>query len=286
MFVTAQTLTDGIFMPKNAICGGFTFNKDQFKEYWEGTTLRSNANMGTMSMQSIAAMANYGITNQLNIIGMAPYVRTQASAGVMAGMSGIQDLTLALKYRLAHIKGIDIIGIAGGSLPLTNYAAAYPLAIGNQSKTVFGRAMIYYLSEKGWTFNAQSTYILRGNIKIDATNYYTDRNVFSNEVRMDNVFQAHLRGGYYSYRWATEMTLEHSKVLGGFDIRRNDMMFPANRQEMTRLGIMAFYRIKSLNDLQIIGNIAYTLSGRNVGKALSTGIGAMMTIDFNKKSKE
>lgn len=285
MLATAQTLTDGIFMPKKFLCGGFSYGKDKFNEYWEGTKLRSNANMGNMSMQAVAIMANYGITDKLNVIAMAPYVKTKADAGVMAPMSGVQDLTLALKYNALKIKDFDFIAIAGTSLPLTNYVAAYPLAIGTQSKTVFGRGMVHFLNEKGWTFNAQATYILRSNIEIDATNYYTDRNVYSNEVRMDDVFQAGLRAGYYSFRWAAEATFDQSKVLGGFDIRRNDMMFPANKQEMTRIGFMGSYRIKPLKDLQIVANVAYTLSGRNVGKALSTGVGAFMVLNFNKKEE-
>jgi hypothetical protein len=283
LFATAQTLMDGIFMPKKYFCGAVMLQQDKFDQYWEGTTFRTNANMGNMSMQMVGIMANYGVTDKLNIIVAAPYLKTQASAGVMDGMQGIQDLTLGLKYNVLKIKDLDIIAIAGGTLPLTDYVAAYPLAIGNQSKTAFGRGMVHYLNAKGWTFTAQGTYILRDNIQIDATNYYTDRNVFSNQVRMDNVFQAGWRGGYYTHRVGAEMTIDQSKVLGGFDIRRNDMMFPANKQEMTRIGMVAFYRIKPLHDLQVVGNVAYTLSGRNVGKALTTGISLAMALDFSKK---
>jgi hypothetical protein len=282
----AQSLTDGIFMPKKYFCGGVMIARDRFDQYWEGTTLRRNANMGTMTMDNISIMANYGLSDKLNIIVMAPYIQTKASAGVMAGMNGIQDLTAGLKYNILTIKGLDIIAMAGGSIPLSNYVAAYPLAIGTQSKTLFGRAMLHYLNQKGWTMTAHSNYIFRNNITIDATNYYTDSNIFSNEVRMDNIFQAGLRAGYYTHRIGAELTFDQSNVLGGFDIRRNDMMFPANKQQMSRLGMVAFYRIKPLHDLQVIGNIAYTLSGRNVGKALSINLGLTMALDFNKKNTE
>jgi Putative MetA-pathway of phenol degradation len=286
LFATAQMLTDGIFMPKKSICGGVMLMQDKFDEYWEGTKLRTNANMGTMSMTAIAAMATYGITDRLNVSISAPYIKTKADAGVMTEMSGVQDLTLGLKYNILKIKDLAVNAIAGGSLPLSNYVAAYPLAIGTQSKTLFGRGMVHYLHQKGWTFSAQATYILRSNITIDQTNYYTDQNVFSNKVEMDNIFQAGVRGGFYSYRWATEVTFDQSKVLGGFDIRRNDMMFPANKQEATRLGLLASYRIKPLHDLQVVGNVAYTLSGRNVGKALTLGVGLMMAFDFKKKEAD
>jgi hypothetical protein len=282
IWVTAQTMTDGIFMPKKAFCGGVMLTQDRFDQYWEGTTLRSNANMGTMSMTATGVMGNYGVTDRLNIIASLPYVTTKANAGVMAGMAGIQDLTVALKYNALKINHFDFIASVGGSLPLSDYAAAYPLAIGTRSKSVFGRGIVHYLHPKGWTMTAQAAYILRGNITIDQSNYYTDRNIFSNEVRMDNVFQAGVRGGFYTYRWAAELMLDRSAVQGGFDIRRNDMMFPANRQESTRLGLIAFYRVKSLRDLQVVGTAAYTLAGRNVGKALSFGGGLMMAFNYKK----
>lgn len=282
-FAQAQTLNDGIMMPKKAICGGFLFMQDQFTNYWEGTTKRDNANMGKMTMQAVGVMANYGITDKLNVIASLPYVKTQASAGQMAGWSGFQDLTLALKYNILKIKDLDAIAIVGGSLPMTDYIAAHPFAIGTQSKTLFGRAMFHWLAEKGWTATAQGTYTLRSNIKIDGTNYYTDRNVNSNEVAISDTWQIGARAGYYSYRWALEGTFETGKTLGGFDIRRNDAMFPAaNRQEATRLGVMASYRIKPLHDIQIVANAAYTVSGRNVGQATSMAVGIMKAFGFNK----
>ena len=286
-FVQAQTLTDGIFMPKKAFCGGALLMQDQFKNYWEGTLKRDNANMGTMSMQAVGIMANYGITDKLNVIASLPYIKTQASAGQMAGWSGIQDLSMGLKYNILKINNLDIVALAGGSIPLTNYVAQHPFAIGTQSKMLFGRALVHYLNDKGWTAAAHSTYTLRSNIKIDGTNYYTDKNVNSNEVAVANTWQVGTRAGFYSYRWAFEGTLERTATLGGFDIRRNDVMFPAaNRQEATRIGFIATYRIKPLADVQVVVNGAYTLAGRNVGQATSWAFGLMKALNFKQEDVE
>ncbi len=284
LVATAQTLTDGIFMPKKSICGGVMLMQDKFSDYWEGTKLRSNANMGNMRMTSVSLMGAYGITDRLNVMVSAPFVQSKASAGVMSGMSGVQDLTLGLKFNALKINNLSLIASVGGSIPLSNYVAAYPLAIGNQSKTLFGRGIVHFQTEKGLTFTGQAAYILRSNITIDATNYYTDRNIFSNQVRMDNVFQAGIRAGYYTFRAGAELTFDRSAVQGGFDIRRNDMMFPANRQEATRIGFIGHYRVKALRDVQVVGTAGYTVAGRNVGKALSMGLGLMMAFDFNKKT--
>lgn len=286
IFTQAQSLSDGIYMPKNNLCGGVLLMQDQFKEYWEGTTKRDNLNMGTMTMQGVGIMAAFGISDKFNVVASLPYIKTNASAGTLSGMSGVQDLTLGLKYKVLKTKDLSANIIIGGSIPTTNYVAAFPLAIGNQSKTLFGRAMLHYLNDNGLTATAQGTYTLRSNIKIDATSYYTDRNIFSNEVAMPDVSNISLRGGYYTYRVEAEAYIEYNTTFGGFDIRRNDTMFPSNKMISTRVGVTAFYRIKPLHDLQVIANVAHTLSGRNVGKATSMSLGFMTILDFNKKGEE
>jgi hypothetical protein len=282
----AQSLMDGIYMPKQSFCTGIMLTQDQFDNYWEGTTKRYNLNMGTMTMQGAGVMATYGLSDKLNIVASAPYLQTKTSAGVMMGQSGVQDLTVGLKYKMLNLGDLSVNVILGGSIPTTNYVAAYPLAIGSQSKTAFGRIMLHYLTENGWTATMQTTSTYRSNIKIDATNYYTDRNIFSNEVSMPNTASVTFRGGYYSYRVAAEAFIERYNTLGGFDIRRNDMMFPSNKRISTVLGFTGFYRVKPLNNLQIMVNIARTLSGRNVGETMSMGLGLMMAFDFKKKEAE
>jgi hypothetical protein len=284
--IKAQSLNDGIYMPKQSFCGGVMLMQDQFENYWEGTTKRNNLNMGTMTMKGLGVMATYGLADNLNIVASVPYLHTKASAGVMSGMSGLQDLTVGLKYKIVKLNDLSANVIVGGSIPTNNYVAAFPLAIGNQCKTAFGRVLLHFLNEKGWTATAQSTYTLRSNIAIDATNYYTDRNVFSNEVAMPNTANLSLRGGYYTYRVAAEAFIEHNNTLGGFDIRRNDMMFPSNKMVSTRLGFTGFYRVKPLNNLQIMLNVTQTLSGRNVGQATSMALGFMMAFDWSKKAVE
>lgn len=283
MIAQAQNFTDGIFMPNRTICAGVLAVHDQFDHYWEGTTKRMNQNMGVMRMQGMVPMLNYGITDKLNILAMLPYLRTSASAGVMSGWSGLQDITIGLKYNALKINDFELIGTLSGTLPSTNYVAGHPLAIGNQCKAVIGRAILHYLHPNGWTATAQGAYIARSNIKIDANNYFTTQAVNSNEVAMADQTHYSLRGGYYTYRFGFEGIAEQLTTQGGFDIRRNDMMFPSNKIDATRIGFISHYRIKSLKDLHIVANVAYTLDGRNVGQALTTQIGAFLAFDFKNK---
>lgn len=143
--LSAQNMTDGIFMAKKNFCGGIGYTHDTWNKYWEGSLFRENKNLGNVNTQMITAMGNYGISDRFNVLFMLPYVKTEATKGTLKGMSGVQDLTLALKYRLAQIKNLSVIGSVGGSLPTNNYVADFlPLSIGMQSKTVFARGILYY----------------------------------------------------------------------------------------------------------------------------------------------
>lgn len=285
---TAQSLSDGIFMNKKFLCVGAFYTHDAWDEYWEGTLLRSNGNIGTVSTQNVMLGLNYGILDRLNVMVMAPYVWTEASAGTLAPQKGIQDLTLGLKY---NIFAFDAIGgrmslqaAAGGSVPLTNYVADYqPLAIGLQSKTLFGRGIVHYAAKNNLTFLLSGAYALRSNIEIDRQSYYTTEQIYSNKVEMPNTAQLAFRGGYYSYRWGAELLAEHNMTLGGFDIRRQDMPFPSNNMDATRIGAVAFYRMPFLGDLQLLGQVNQTIAGRNMGKSLSWTVGLTKFLDFNKK---
>lgn len=284
----AQSLSDGIFMNKKFLCVGAFYTHDAWDEYWEGTLLRSNGNIGTLTTQNVMLGLNYGILDRLNVMVMAPYVWTEASAGTLAPQKGIQDLTLGLKYNIVAFDAIggrlSLQAAAGGSVPLTNYVADYqPLAIGLRSKTLFGRGIVHYAAENHLTFLLSGAYTLRSNIKIDRQSYYTTEQIYSNEVEMPNAAQLAFRGGYYSYRWGAELLAEQNMTLGGFDIRRQDMPFPSNNMDATRVGFVGFYRFPFLGDLQLLGQVNQTVAGRNMGKSLSWTVGLTKFLDFNKK---
>jgi hypothetical protein len=283
----SQSLTDGIMMDKKYLCAGVLYNHDSWKEYWEGTLLRSNGNIGTFTTQSTVLMANYGVITNLNAIVMLPYVWTSASAGTITGQHGLQDLTLGLKYKawetgLAGGKfSVQVVG--GGSFPLTNYVAdLQPFSIGLHSSTLFGRGILHFGGANNLSLNLSGTYWLRSNIKLDRTSYYTDHLIYSNEVSMPDAAQVAFRGGYYSYRWQAELLAESNMTLGGFDIRRQDMPFPSNNMDATRVGATVAYRVPFLADLQVMGTAMQTIAGRNMGKSLTWTVGVTKFFGFGK----
>src|SRR5438874_4977960 len=135
----AQMPDDGLMLPRRAATAGVVYSLDSWDQYWEGGLKRANGNIGTLTAQSVTGIAGYGVTDRLSVIAMLPYVSTHTSAGTLRGLSGVQDLTVAAKYRLLTA---DFIGrgalrafvAAAASLPASNYTPDYlPLSIGSAS---------------------------------------------------------------------------------------------------------------------------------------------------------
>ncbi|MCS3801798.1 hypothetical protein [Niastella sp. OAS944] len=282
-----QTELDGIMMGKNNLCIGPMYSHSSWKNYWEGTLKRENLNLGTVTTQMFSVMGNYGITNKLNVLFGAPYVTTKTSAGTLHSQKGVQDGSLWLKWMPIERKlgkgDFSIYGIAGVSAPLTNYVADYlPLAIGLRSKTLSLRAMGDYQLGKFFV-TASGTYVFRSNIKIDRDAYYTTEMHYTNQVEMPNVINWNVRTGYRQPNFIAEAFIENMITQGGFDITRNNMPFPSNTMNATRLGAWVKYELKKPGGLSFIATGNYVVKGRNVGQATTIGGGIFQILDFNKK---
>lgn len=283
----AQTDLDGIMMSKNNLCAGLMFSNSSWTHYWEGTYYRSNENLGTVTTRAVTAMANYGLSDKLNLIFTLPYVATYASAGTLSGMRGIQDLSLMAKYKWVtkKWKSLDysLIGVGGVSAPISGYVADYlPLSIGFGSKNVMGRLLLD-VAKNQWFFNASGTYMVRSNVTIDREAYYTTRMVYSNKVIMPDVRMLNLRAGYRVGEFVAELFYDVLSTVGGFDIRKNDMPFLSNNMDGTRLGMNLKVPIPKTNGLSIAVQSAYTLKGRNIGKSWMNAVGVFYLANFTSK---
>jgi hypothetical protein len=285
--VMAQTDVDGIMMSKKNLCSGVLYGQSSWKHYWEGTFYRSNANLGTVSTRSLNVMANYGIKDNLNVIVGLPWIKTNASAGTLKGLQGIQDLSLFIKHKFytKTIKGLDVsaIGVLGGAIPMTNYVADYqPLSIGMHSKNALAR-LIADVQYKNWFGTISGTYMVRSNVKIDRTSYYTTELHYTNIVAMPDVWMWNLRGGYRKGDLILEAVFDRMNVLGGFDIRKNDMPFPSNNMEATRIGANVKIPVPKVNGLAVVANGMYTIQGRNMGQNLQWMGGLFYVMDLSSK---
>jgi len=287
--VNAQTDMDAIMMEKNAFCVGPMYSYSSWKNYWEGTLKRDNENLGTVSTQMIGMMGNYGISRKLNALFSVPYVKTKASAGTLHGMDGLQDLSLFLKWRAIEKKlgdgRLSLFGIAGASFPLSDYVADFlPLSIGLQTKTGSARVMADYLWGNLFA-TGSATYVLRSNIDIDRTSYYTTEQHITNEVKMPDAMNYNFRAGFRNHRWIAEAVLNYWNTLGGFDITRNNMPFPSNEMDATTAGVNLKYVLPSLPQLSIVAGGMYTVAGRNIGQATTVYGSFFYVFDLSKKSK-
>ena len=281
----AQTIDDGVMMGKHSLFAGDVYSHDSWKLYWEGTLKRDNENIGTLTTQSNLLFGNYGVTDRLNVIAAAPYVWTRASQGVLHGLEGFQDITLAAKYSLIEkpstpLGSLRVIGVASGGLPLTDYTPDFlPLSIGMGAKRLSGRGTLYLQSEPGWYVNGSTAYTWRADVTLDRPFYYTDGQLFfTDSVEMPNVFDYVVKGGYMKRGLMITGSFVQQRTLGGGDIRRQDMPFISNRMNFSRVGGEIMAPIPKLRALSFDFAYAYTVSGRNVGQATTVMAGLLYTL--------
>jgi len=283
----AQTIDDSVMMPRKALCIGLYYTHDSWDEYWEGTLERQNGNIGTVTTEAVSWMGNYGITDRLNVIAMLPYVWTEASQGVLSGMSGVQDATPAVKYQVLDTPftgagAMRAIAVGSASTPASDYVADFlPMSIGLGSSSVAGRLTLSFHAKRGWFLDGSGAYTWRGNVGLDRSSYYTDGQLFlSDEVAMPDVFDYRISAGYRSRRFNIPVSFIQQFTRGGGDIRRQDMPFVSNNMDYSRVEASAQYWHGNARNLGVQLGAAYTVDGRNVGQATTLLAGILYTIHF------
>jgi hypothetical protein len=285
--VQAQTVDDGIMIDGKTLFTGYLFTYDRWDEYWEGELKRDNGNIGTLTTQTSAWYVNYGVTDRLNVIATMPYVRTNASQGVLQNMQGMQDFSVAAKYQLFSVSSpvglVRTFAAGSAGLPMTDYTPDfYPLSIGSNSRRAAGRVTANLQTKPGWFVNGSTAYTWRANVTLDRPYYFTDGQLFlTSDVDMPNVFDYTLSGGYLRRGLMATLSFSQQRTQGGGDIRRQDMPFVSNRMNFDKIGGMVMWSLPKLRYLSVQGSYAYTLRGRNVGQASTVTGGVMYTLPFH-----
>jgi hypothetical protein len=276
----AQTLDDGLTIGRRELRTSVDFTTDRWSEYWEGTLRRRNDNIGTLTTQSVAGTAMYGVTRNLMVIATAPYVWTRASDGVLHGMRGTQDLTLAAKYRVLRLPladrfvlGANVVGAL--ATPTSDYTPDFlPMSIGLGSRRVIARASAHLKDRTGFYADGSFGHAWRSNVSLDRPAYYTNGHlVLSDQVAMPDVTDWMASVGYQDERWCIPIGFGGQRTLGGGDIRRQDMPFVSNRMNFTRTHAAVMYTLPAPLSLILGVGAARTLSGRNVGRSTTLSFG-------------
>lgn len=285
--VHAQTIDDGLMMPRRVLCTGFAYTHDSWDEYWEGPLQRTNGNVGTITTQTLGWMGTYGVTDRVNVIAMAPYVWTKASAGTLRGVEGLQDLTAAVKWnalstRLTSHGTLQVFLVASGSVPLTDYTPDYlPLSIGLGSRQASGRLTLNFQAKKGWFVEGTGAYTFRDEVTLDRPAYFDgERLVHSDRVAMPDVIDYTFRAGYWKHGLYAPISFSQRITLGGSDIRRQDMPFVSNRMESSRVDALAMYYLPKPKNVVVRLGATYTVSGRNVGQSTTLMAALLYTFKF------
>lgn len=286
----AQTDIDGLMMGKKNLCIGPVFGYSSWDHYWEGTFKRDNANLGKVSSSVYSIMGNYGISRKLNILAAIPYISSKASAGQLAPMKGFQDISLWFKYEawsrdIGKNAALSAYAIGGVSLPASNYVADFlPMSIGLHSKNLSLRGLLDFEYKKLFA-TASATYIVRSNIELDRNAYYTTEMHYTNEVKMPDAASWNIRAGYRHNDNIAEVVVDNFTTLGGFDITKNNMPFPSNRMNATRIAAGFKYSTSFVNGLSVVGSAFNTIAGRNVGQSKGFTAGLFYIMDFSPKHK-
>ena len=276
----AQTIDDGVMMGQGELFAGDLYTHDQWSHYWEGGLKRDNGNIGTLTTRSHTVIGVYGVTDRLNVLSNVPYIWTEASQGVLRGMNGVQDLSLAAKYSLLErerspVGSLRVIGAFAVAVPLTDYTPDFmPLSIGSASTRASFRGTASMQGETGAFTDASAAWTWRSDVTLDRPYYFTNDQLYlTDQVSMPAVLDVGVMGGFRGPRLMAAATVQVQHMSSGGDIRRQDAPFVSNRMNALRVGGVVMYPLPKLAPLAVRASYAHTVTGRNVGQAHTVSLG-------------
>lgn len=284
----AQTPLDAIMMEQRESCLALTYDHGSFDEYWEGTYLRENQTIATVTRTTIAPMIAIGLHDKLNLYVGVPYVKTESSepnGGLMHGAKGFQDLSLALKYEILNKelgKGkLAVLAAGGYATPITNYLSDYrPYSLGNGTNEWSVRAIVQYKLEMGLYARVAGGHLFRGETKVERDYYYNNGSYYTPWMDVPNAWEYNAAIGMWllDSSLKLEATYYAQNSTSGDDIRKYNAPQPTNKVNFDQLGFSAQYYIKPVKGLGVLAYYSQMLNGRNMGKF--TNFGAGLTYQF------
>ncbi len=281
----AQTPTDALMMGDGEVCIAVQYQQDTWDRYWEGTRLRDNANIGTLTRRTATQLSAFGWGSRLNLFAMVHHVTTEPSGGQMAGASGWQDLGLYAKYKLLARRAgrgeLQAFLVGGGSTPVGSYLSDYmPMNLGLGTLELTVRGVVKYELPRGSYGRVGYAYLHRGTTTAERDYYYTDRGIYSRTMDVPDALQAEWVVGSWLFRRSVQAEVGgiRQTSLSGDDIRRQNAPQPTNKADMTGLVARLRYFPAGWQGFSFLAGYQGVLDGRNVGR--STVLSGAVTWQF------
>lgn len=289
----AQTPSDALMMEAKQACVLLDYNFSSFDQYWEGELKRENQTIATVQRESIMPMMAVGILDDLNFYIGVPYIKTNSTepnGGKFAGVSGFQDLTLAVKYRWLNKKlekgRVTSLATVGFSTPITNYLSDYmPYSIGFGAPELSYRLIFQYDTESDWYVRGAGTYLWRGYTEAEREYYYNNGSYFTPWMDVPNGITTEVVLG----KWLFDKSLQFEfnywglQSLSGDDIRPYNAAQPTNKVNSSRVGGLVRYYFEKVNGLGVVAYHTRVVAGRNAPVMNTTGVGLTYFFNYRKK---
>lgn len=276
----AQTPTDGLMMPKGEICVAVLYEDANWDHYWEGSSLRTNGNIGIFNRKMVMPMIVGGITDRINFIVSLPYVKTSASGGQIAGVEGIQDFGLSLKAQLVDKKleksKVMVFTNLSFSTPASNYLSDYmPFSLGFGARELGLRAIAQYEFDKGPYFRGSFAYLHRGVTEAERDYYYQEGSFYTATMDVPDAIHAQIAVGswFLQKKLRVEANMTTLRCASGDDIRAYNSPQPTNKVDFDQVGGFAQYYFKKESGLGVLAYYNHLFSGRNMGQFSGFGLG-------------
>jgi hypothetical protein len=254
---------DELMMKKKELCIATLLQSDKWDKYWEGSRLRENQNIGVFSKNSITTMIGYGIHDRLNVLIGLPYISTAATQGQSTGVSGFQDISLNVKYKLY-------------STSSQNYLSDYmPFSLGLGTKEFSFRTILHYKLASEFYIRGSTAFLVRTSTNAERDFYYADGPFYTSEMDVPNALQEEISLGIWFFQKSLQVegSIFNQTSLSGDDIRIQNPPQPTNKMEFTQWGVKARYFPSYVPGCTMFIFYNNVISGRNVGKTHSLGLG-------------
>lgn len=278
-----QTPSDDLMMKQRWSCWAIGYDQGKFDHYWEGTNLRVNGTIASVTRTTVTPMVAIGLHDRLNLLIMTPYVQTRSSepnGGKLQGVNGFQDVSLFLKGQILDQqigKGkLGVLATLGFATPMTNYLSDYqPYSLGLGTQEVSFRGIFQYRLDLGVYARASVAYLWRGQTEIERDTYYNNGMYYSNRMDVPSAwnYQGTIGSWFLKNKLKVEASYIAMKSTSGDDIRRYNAPQPTNRVEIGQVNFFSQVWLPKPKGLGAYAYYSHIVSGRNIGQLTNLGVG-------------